>query len=81
MPETEVLKLNVRRVIGTGDPLDSILLIPLIADWGVPRECIWSLTGERCEEQLARLYVLEEPVQGFSVVGACAKHHAVWSSE
>ena len=51
------------------------MLIPLISDWKVPKECIHSLTGDVCEKPLRRLYVLEEPVQGFKVVGVCEEHH------
>ena len=81
------LKLSVKTVIGTGDPLDGIMLVPLIVDWGVPRDCIASLTGEPCAHRIRRLYVLNEPLKGFGggdngfgVVGACEKHHAALSA-
>lgn len=84
MNEGDTLKLSVKTIIGTGDPFDVIMLIPLISDWAVPRECIYSLTGEACEGPLSRLYVLHEPLigfgggdDGFGVVGACEKHHAL----
>jgi len=84
MPEaTERIHLSVKTVIGDPDPLlASIMLLPLVCDWGVPRECIWNLTGEKCEKPLARLYVLNEPLLGFGggdagykTVGACKEHH------
>ena len=73
--EREKLTLHVKTVIGTGDALDAIMLIPLIADWGVPRECLWNMTGEVCKASLDRLYVLDEPFQGFRTVGVCEQHH------
>jgi len=79
---TETLKLSVKTVIGTGDPFDQIMLLPLISDWGVPRECVGSLLGEPCDKPLVRLYVLDEPLhgfgggdEGFGCVGACREHH------
>lgn len=76
MPETEHISLNVKSIIGTGAPSDIIMLIPLISQWGVPRECAYgALTGEKCEDPIRRLYCLAEKVQGFSVIGVCAKHH------
>lgn len=78
---TPTLQLQVKRVIGTGDPMDALLLIPLISQWGVPKECIYNVK-EECTAPLHRLYVLEEPLvgfgntpTGFSVVGACEAHH------
>ena len=82
------LKLSVTTVIGTGDPFDGIMLVPLISDWGVPRDCIFSVTGEPCAKPLRRLYVLSEPLigfgggdKGFLVVGACEDHHSAWQPE
>lgn len=76
--ETETLNLKIRKVIGTGDPFDVIMLIPLRHDWGVPPDCIMNLT-EPCDEKIRRLYVLDEPVDGHSVVGICEKHHLVFA--
>ena len=80
---TTRISVTAKTVIGTGDPFDGLMLIPLIADWGVPRECITSITGDPCTERISRLYVLEEPLcgfgggpDGFKVVGVCEKHHA-----
>jgi hypothetical protein len=70
-----IVKLAVKTVIGTGDPLDGIMLLPLIADWRVPRNCLMALQGEKCEAPIRRLYVLEEPVEGFDVLGVCEAHH------
>lgn len=72
----ETIHLRVGTVIGTGDPFDAIMLIPLIADWKVPRNCLGSLMGGECTKSLTRLYVLDEPLQGHKVVGVCEKHHA-----
>lgn len=69
--------LRVKTVIGTGDPLDGIWLLPLIVDWGVPKGCIGgAIDGEECDAPIRRLYVLEEPFQGFMTVGCCEDHHA-----
>lgn len=72
---TETVKLRVGTVIGTGDPLDRMELLPLIVDWRVPSNCLWSLAGTPCEKPLSRLYVLDEPLQGHRVVGVCEQHH------
>lgn len=70
------IKLGVDKIIGTGDPFDRISLIPLIADWGVPRNCIWNMQeGQKCDETLSRLYVLREKMQGHKIVGVCENHH------
>ena len=55
----ETIHLEVNTVIGTGDPFDQIMLIPLISDWKVPKECIWNLK-EKCEKNLTRLYSLRK---------------------
>ena len=81
MENRDTLTLSVKNIIGTGDPSDVITLIPLISQWGVPRECAYgALTGEGCEKPLARLYVLNEPIQGHSVVGMCREHHETLTS-
>ncbi len=67
--------IQVKETIGTGDPFDQISLIPLISQWGVPRNCLVALRGEECAAPLARLYVLMEPVNGHTVLGVCEKHH------
>ena len=65
MPTTkEKRSLSVSSVIGTGDPSDRIMLIPLISQWKVPRNCLWNMTGEECDASLIRLYVLDEPLDG-----------------
>src|SRR3990172_3091477 len=69
----------VKTVIGTGDPFDSIGLIPLIADWRVPRNCLVALRGEKCEAAITRLYVLEAPIEGHGVLGICETHHTEFS--
>ena len=75
---SETVRLSVKEIIGTGDPFDMIALIPLISQWRVPRECVYgALTSSGCGNPLSRLYVLSEPVQGFSVVGICREHHAL----
>ncbi len=82
------VKLGVETVIGTGDPLDVIMLIPLIHDWNVPRECIMGVTGTPCEAPIRRIYVLREPLvgfgggeQGFKHVGICEAHHRQFKGE
>ena len=40
--EIQILKLSVKQVIGRGDALDSLMLMPLIIDWRVPKNCIWN---------------------------------------
>ncbi|KKM83610.1 hypothetical protein LCGC14_1307600 [marine sediment metagenome] len=75
---TETLKLNVKTVIGTGGPLDGIMLTPLLCDWKVPKNCAYgALTGKECEKSLRRIYVLEEPLQGHKAIGVCEEHHQV----
>jgi len=69
------VKLGIETVIGTGDALDSIMLIPLISQWRVPTNCLVVLRGDTCEEPLSRLYVLREPVKGHKILGVCESHH------
>ena len=72
----ETLTIKVNSVIGTGDPMDRVMLLPLIAQWGAPSNCgIGALMGEDCEEPVTRLYTLQEPVQGFACLSACEAHH------
>ena len=78
--ETEILKLSVEQVIGTGDPFDQITLILLISDWGVPNNCLWNLK-EECEETLSRLYVLDKPVDNHKIIGICEKHHKIFKKD
>ena len=78
---SKVIHLGVNTVIGTGDPFDQRRLIPLINDWGVPKECIWSLK-EKCENRISRLYALREKIdigEGVmvSTVGICEEHHKI----
>ena len=75
--ETKTVSLKIKEVIGTGDPLDSIMLIPLITDWKMPRECVWTLK-EECKNPIKRLYVLDEPIDGHKVVGCCEEHHKIF---
>ena len=77
----EQLNLNVNIVIGTGDPFDQIMLIPLRFDWGVPRECIWNLK-EKCDNNISRLYALREKIDVgggvmVSTVAICEEHHKI----
>ena len=74
-PPAETLKLSVKSIIGTGDPFDAIMLIPLIADWRVPRNCLMALEGVRCDAPIRRLYVLDKPIEGHRVLGICEAHH------
>ena len=79
---TETLKLKVKTVIGTGDPLDGIMLVPLLCDWNVPKNCAYgALTGEECDKPLRRIYVLEEPLQGHRSIAVCEDHHRVLTTE
>ena len=73
--EIQILKLSVKQVIGRGDALDSLMLMPLIIDWRVPKNCIWN-KKEKCDAPISRLYVLDEPLDGkHKVVGVCEEHH------
>ena len=77
----ETIHLEVNTVIGTGDPFDQIMLIPLISDWGVPKQCIWNLK-EKCENNISRLYALREKLDVgdgvmVSTVGICEEHHKI----
>ena len=77
----EGIHLEVNTVIGTGDPFDKIMLIPLICDWKVPRECIWNLK-EKCENGINRLYALRKEIDigdgvMASTVGICEEHHKI----
>ena len=74
-PPGETLKLFVKTIIGTGDPVDAMMLIPLIADWRVPRNCLMALQGVHCDAPIRRLYVLETPIEGYGVLGICEAHH------
>lgn len=72
----ETIGIKVKQVIGTGDPFDGTMLIPLITNWRVPRNCLAAVwTGQECERPLRRLYLLDEPIQGHGVVGVCEDHH------
>ena len=69
------VKLGIETIIGTGDALDSIMLIPLISQWRVPTNCLVVFRGEKCDAPLSRLYVLREPVEGHKILGICEGHH------
>ena len=69
------VELDVETVIGTGDAVDGIMLIPLISQWGVPHNCLVALRGDKCEEPLSRLYVLRAPVGRHKILGICEDHH------
>ena len=75
MSQRETVGLEVETTIGTGDPLDSIMLIPLLSQWHIPKCCLWNLTGEECKETQSRIYILRKPIKGFNRVGICEKHH------
>jgi hypothetical protein len=81
MNNIETIKVSVKQIIGTGDPLDAIMLIPLICDWHVPKNCLMALQGEKCDAPIRRLYVLESAVQGHSVLGICEAHHVALGGE
>jgi len=75
----ETVYLEVDSIIGTGDPADKIMLLPLIYDWHVPNQCIFNIS-EPCEEMISRLYRLRNPVQDHTTVGVCEKHHQkIWA--
>ena len=76
----ETIRLEVNTVIGTGDPFDRIMLIPLISQWKVPTNCVWNLK-EPCDNRISRLYSLREPVNGHGIVGICEEHHTVVGGE
>jgi hypothetical protein len=78
---SEIIKLSVKTVIGTGDPFDAIMLIPLICDWRVPQNCLMALQGEKCDATIRRLYVLETPIEGHGVLGICEAHHQALQPE
>ena len=67
------IHLGVKTVIGDG--CDRIGLLPLIADWHIPDNCLMALVGQDCRAPIKRLYVLDEPVQGHGVLGICEPHH------
>ncbi len=75
------LNLSVKQVIGTGDPFDQIMLLPLITDWQVPRNCMMALCGVDCQATISRLYVLDTPVDGHGVLGICETHHREFAKE
>lgn len=52
--------IRVQRVIGTGDPLDMIFLVPLVHQWGASRAC--ATEGDStCEAPLRRIVILAPP--------------------
>lgn len=74
------LTIKVNSVIGTGDPFDVLMLIPLIHQWRVPQNCaIGALQGEDCKNPISRIYVLREPVEGHKCIGACESHHLTFA--
>ena len=72
---TETIHLGVKKIIGDGSALQRIELIPLMAQWYVPHQCLYSLISIECSERVSRLYVLEESIQQHRVLGICEKHH------
>ncbi len=76
MSDTTNLKIN--SVIGTGDPFDVIMVIPLIHDWGVPDHCVfcWGEGKEKADSKpISRLLCLAEEFAGNKVVGCCEEHY------
>ena len=69
------MTLSVKKVIAS-DPPDAIGVIPLVCDWGIPRNCLVALRGEDCKQPIAAIYVLDEPIEGHCALGVCAEHHA-----
>jgi hypothetical protein len=74
-------EVAVSHVVGTGDPLDMLLLIPLIVQWGVPRACETELDEGTCEVPIRRIVILAEPgfTDGagsvFRELGYCETHY------
>lgn len=53
--------ITPRRIIGTGDPIDMITMIPLISAHGIPRACRVA-TGEdteTCEAPIQRAVIVD----------------------
>lgn len=74
---TQHITLKINSVVGTGDPFDAIMLIPLIADWRVPNHCVFCYADGRRKEQSAtitRLLRLREPFDGHMTLGCCEAH-------
>lgn len=78
------IHLNVKEVIADSGPLRAIYTMALASDWHIPRECVWSLTGEKCDKPSTAIYVLNEPLRGFGggeggfrMVCVCREHDKV----
>jgi hypothetical protein len=50
----------IRRVVGTGNPIDALFLIPLIRQWGASRACTTE-QEEPCDAPIGRIVILEPP--------------------
>jgi hypothetical protein len=51
---------TVLNVIGTGDPMDMIFMIPLVHEWRASRACATE-QQEPCEKPIQRIVILAEP--------------------
>lgn len=78
---------TVKRVVGTGHPVDVILLIPIVANWQAARAC--GLEQDvplpiGCDAPIGRILILEEPGltddQGRpqSTLAMCEPHYQSW---
>jgi len=79
------IQLHVKTVIGNGSAYDGIMLIPLLAQWYIPHQCIWNLKDE-CNDPLRRIYVLDTPIPlegrgDCKAIAVCEKHHQVFESK
>lgn len=71
----ETIHLKVKSIIGGDDPVTDLETQCLGINWKVPKECLVVAAGIECSAPIAKLYVLEEEIQGHKVVGVCNEHH------
>jgi hypothetical protein len=82
--------IRVRSVIGTGNPMDTVFMLPLVGQWGATRACTLARDNSddpRCERMIGRIVVLAEPGiiddngQGQSVLAFCEEDFLAWRSK
>lgn len=72
------LQLQARSIVGTGDPIDGIMLIPLRSQWGAARACglVQDEEEPECEAMIQRIVILEasELGPGGTSIALCEAH-------
>jgi hypothetical protein len=56
---TDRLNIVPKSVVGTGDPMDVLMVIPLLSSWGASRACGLAPDGDACEAPLQRIVIVD----------------------